>query len=105
MTLSKIIEVIEELNGKLKGSYSDFKGIYLYGSAVREDFSEDSDIDVVALFDEINYDKELDIYGITGELECKYDVFFDIQPMTKQDLERNSIYFREVTLKGKFYAV
>jgi len=104
MKLNKILEIIEELNNKLKVSYPDFKGVYLYGSVARGDFSNDSDIDLVALFDEINYEKELAIYGITGDVEYKHDIFFDIQPMTKQDLERNPFYFEEVTQKGMFYA-
>jgi len=105
MKLKKILEIIEELNNKLKVSYPDFKGVYLYGSVASGNYSNDSDIDIVALFEEINYEKELEIYGITGDIEYKYNVFFDIQPMTSQDLERNPFYFEEVTLKGKFYAV
>ncbi len=39
MNLSKILEIIEELNNKLKDVYPDFKGVYLYGSVARGDFS------------------------------------------------------------------
>jgi predicted nucleotidyltransferase len=105
MNLAKILEIIKELNNKLKAGYPDFKGVYLYGSVAKGNFSEDSDIDIVALFEEINYEKELEIYGITGDLEYKYNVFFDIQPMTSQELEKNPFYFEEVTQKGMFYAV
>jgi predicted nucleotidyltransferase len=105
MELSKILEIIEELNKNLKSSYPDFKGVYLYGSVAKGCATKESDIDIVALFDEISSDKELGIYGITGEIEYKYDVFFDILPMTREELEENSIYHREVTQKGIFYAV
>ncbi len=105
MKLNEILNVINELNAKLKGVFPDFKGVYLYGSVARGDFSKDSDVDIVALFDEINYEKELGIYGITGDIEYKYDIFFDIQPMTEHDLRRNPFYYEEVTQKGMFYAV
>lgn len=99
-----IAKIIKELNALIKEKYSDFKGSYLYGSRARGDFREDSDIDVVTLFDEVNREKDLDICGIVGELEYKYNIMIDFQVFTLDKLKLNPFYFDEVTQKGIFYA-
>lgn len=98
-----ISEVIKELNSRIKEKYSDFKGSYLYGSRARGDYREDSDVDVVAIFDEVNRDKEMEIYGICGELDYKYDVVISLQPYTYQRLEKNWVYHNEVVNKGIYF--
>lgn len=99
-----ISDIIKELNTVIKEKYSDFKGSYLYGSRVKDDFKEDSDIDIVVLFDELNRKKDLDICDIVGELEYKYNVFIDFQIFTPERLKLNPFYCDEVTKKGIFYA-
>ena len=66
---------------------------------------KDSDIDIVALFeDEITKDKRYSIYDILMAIEYKLGVLFDFRPMTTGELERNPIYFEEVTNNGVYYA-
>ena len=56
MNISKIIQ---ELNQFVSEKFDDFKCIYFYGSRVRGDSREDSDIDVIIIFgNELNYNKE-----------------------------------------------
>lgn len=98
-----ISEIIKELNKLIKEKYSDFKGCYLYGSRARGDFREDSDIDIVALFDYVDRDKEMEIYGYVGDLDYKYDVFIALMAYTPEKLERNYIFHNEVVNKGVFY--
>ncbi|MFH0702892.1 MAG: nucleotidyltransferase domain-containing protein [bacterium] len=100
-----ISEIIKELNRLIKEKYSDFKGSYLYGSRAKGNFKEDSDIDVVVLFDELNRQKDLDICGIVGDIEYKYNVLIDFQVFTLDKLKLNPFYFDEVTKKGVFYAI
>ena len=38
------------------------------------------------------------------EIEYKLGVLFDFHPMTTGELERNPIYFEEVTNNGVYYA-
>lgn len=98
-----ISEVIKELNSRIKEKYSDFKGSYLYGSRARGDFREDSDVDVVVLFDEIDRAKEMELHGICTELDYKYDVVISLQPYTYERLKKNYFYHDEVVNKGIYY--
>ena len=65
---------------------------------------EDSDIDIIAIFDEVNRDKEMEIYGLVCDLDYKYDVFISLMPYTSEDLEMNHIFFFFLVKKGIFYA-
>ena len=99
-----ISEIIKELNRLIKEKYSDFKGSYLYGSRTRQDYNENSDIDIVALFDNIDKDKDFELSGIICDLMYKYDIYIDLQAYTPEKLERNPFYYNEVVGKGIFYA-
>lgn len=47
--MKKIDRIINKLNNKIKSFYSDFNGVYLYGSYAHNTATNDSDIDLVAL--------------------------------------------------------
>lgn len=59
----KVIEIIKELNHNFKENFQDFKGYYLYGSMVKGNYYKDSDIDLVAIFDKVDWDKTFEISG------------------------------------------
>ncbi|MEW5820783.1 MAG: nucleotidyltransferase domain-containing protein [Cyanobacteriota bacterium] len=99
-----ISEIMKELNRLINEKYTDFKGSYLYGSRANGNTKEDSDIDIIALFDEVNRDKEMEIYGLVCDLDYKYGVFISLMPYTSEDLEMNHIFYNEVVNKGIFYA-
>ena len=96
-------QVITELNKKLSETFNDFKGAYLYGSQVNGTSNPESDIDVVAIFVNVDRNKRMDIWGIVGKIEAEMDVFIDLHPMTQQDLEQNPIYYEQVVNNGIFY--
>lgn len=99
-----ISEVIKELNSRIKAKYSDFRGSYLFGSRARGDFREDSDVDIVLIFDkEHNYDEEKNIYGLIGDLDFKYDLILMPLTFTMEKLEKNSVFHNEVVNKGIYY--
>ena len=98
-----ISEIIKELNSLIKDKYSDFKGSYLYGSRARGDFSKNSDIDVVAMFDKVDRHKELEVSGISCDLDYKFDVFIEIHLYTPEELKINPIFYNEVVNKGIYY--
>ena len=98
-----ISEVIKELNSKIKEKYSDFRGSYLYGSRARGDYREDSDVDIVLIFDTINDDKVSDVYSTIGKLDYKYDIITIGLLYTKEKLEKNYIFHNEVVNKGIYY--
>lgn len=99
-----ISEVIKELNSRIKEKYSDFRGSYLYGSRARGDYREDSDVDIVLIFDKKpDRNTEMEVYGISGELDYKYDVVTMPLPFTMEELERNYVFHDEVVNKGIYY--
>lgn len=99
-----ISEVIKELNARIKEKYSDFRGSYLYGSRARGDYREDSDVDIVLIFDkEYDYDEEKKIYGLIGDLDYKYNLVLMPIPYTMEKLEKNYVFHNEVVNKGIYY--
>jgi len=104
MTKRKIIKIIKELNKLIKEQFPDLKGLYLYGSQVKGTAHKDSDIDVIAIFEEVTREKKYEISGILCDLDYKYDVYIDLHEYTLADLERNPIYYSEVVNKGQYYA-
>jgi predicted nucleotidyltransferase len=103
MPEQKIINIIKELNQRIYEKFQDFKGVYLFGSRAKGDFKPDSDIDLVALFDSVDRDKEMEIYGIVCDLDYKYDIFIELFTYTPEKLEKNYIFRNEVVNKGVFY--
>lgn len=99
-----ISEVINELNTRLKEKFPDFRGSYLYGSRVRGDYREDSDVDIVLIFEKRHdYDEEKKIHGIVADLNYENDIAIIGIPYTKKQLEQNCVFFDEVVNKGIYY--
>ncbi|OGI00291.1 MAG: hypothetical protein A2Y25_01530 [Candidatus Melainabacteria bacterium GWF2_37_15] len=96
-------QIIEELNNKLSNAFDDFEGVYLYGSRLRGDFKEDSDVDLIAIFKHVDRDKRMKIWRIVGWLEYKYDLILDLHPMTIEELKQNPYHYEQIVGKGKFY--
>jgi len=99
----KVERIIDKLNKELSKLIPDFIGVYVYGSQVRGDYTTDSDIDIVGLFNKVNEDIETKIYKLISLLNYKENVFIDIHPMTKSELSRNCFFHDEVVNKGVFY--
>lgn len=99
----KIIDIIKDLNKQIQEKFNDFHGCYLYGSRARGDYHKNSDIDVVAILDNIDRDKELEIYGIVSDLIYKYDYFISLMIYTPETLKRNRVFYDEVVKKGYYY--
>jgi len=96
-------QIVAKLKSQFKKEFDDFKGIYFYGSRVKGTYRKDSDIDIVVLFEKVDRDKRMKIWSIVGELEYQYDVFIDLHPMTKEELEQNPFYYDQVVNNGIFY--
>jgi len=100
---AEVKEIVKKLNNQFKKEFDDFKGIYFYGSRAKGTHCEDSDIDIVVLFQKVDRDKRMKIWGIVGEVEYEYDVFIDLHPMTKEELKLNPFYYDQVVNNGIFY--
>lgn len=98
---NKAQQIAEELRDQLK-VYDDFIGLYLYGSYACGTPHEDSDIDILALFEnDKQYDD--DIILPAWRLEIANDVIVDFHTYTPQQLEFNRLYCENVK-RGIYYA-
>ncbi len=102
----QIDKIIFDLNTRIKQLFSDFNGIYLYGSYANNNTNPNSDIDIVAIFEtSLPREKRMDLWEIIGEFEAETDQVFDIHPMTLSELKRNPVYYNQVVNKGIYYGI
>ncbi|MGL4941750.1 MAG: nucleotidyltransferase domain-containing protein [Thermoguttaceae bacterium] len=99
--LDKAKQIAEELRDKLV-EYDDFIGLYLYGSQVTEKTTGDSDIDIMAIF-ENNKDFDNTISDKVVDLFIRHGEVIDFQRSTLKDLNLHWTYFDEIK-KGLYYA-
>ncbi|MBU2446194.1 MAG: nucleotidyltransferase domain-containing protein [Bacteroidetes bacterium] len=100
---NKNLILLEYLKEKFKIKYPDFKVLYLFGSRARGDYSQDSDFDLVAIFDSVDKDKDFKIFGIISEAEYKFDTLIDIQILTEEEFKFNPFFYEEVIKNGILY--
>ena len=73
---TEIKNILKEVTERLIKEYKPEK-IILFGSKVRGDFDEESDIDILILIDsEVNSKVEEEINEIAYDIELKYEVVF-----------------------------
>ena len=96
-------EILKLLHRLLQQECKSYKCSYFFGSRVYGNAKPESDYDIVLLFDKIEREKELEICGIIGDLEYKYDIFIDMKILTKEEFEYNPFFYEEVTTKGIYY--
>ena len=104
MPKRKVNKIIQELNKLIKEKFPDLKGLYLYGSQAKGSWHKNSDIDVVAVFDEVTYDKTDEVIEIICDLDHKYNAYIDLRAYTMTELRENPYYYDEVINKGVYYA-
>ena len=105
--MADISKIITELNLELKQHYPNYKGLYLYGSRIKNDAAEGSDLDLVFVFDGgVDLKLEETIWEIVYNYDLKYDVVIDAKVYELQDIKNPITPFREtVRDKGRYYAV
>ena len=104
---NKITAIIGQLRDELKSIYPDFRGIYFFGSRARGDYNEDSDVDLVLVFDRLidnPLKKKLNKY--LYNIELANDLTIDSKIYNHNDILNPFTPFREnVYREGLFYAV
>jgi len=102
-----IDEVAKKLRDALKHSICGFEGLYVFGSQVRGDATEDSDVDIVAIFDQDRFNLPDEFHYILSQISYDYYDTVDIEvlPLTREQLNLNYIFHDEVVKKGVFYGV
>lgn len=101
----QVQEVIDLLIQTLKEHFSDFHGLYLYGSFVDGSNQKDDDIEVVAIFDEENKAKREIIWPLVGKIETELNVYIDLHPVTMDEFKKDEEFYDEVVNEGVFFKV
>jgi predicted nucleotidyltransferase len=86
--IKDIKEILEEVGEKLKKLYGEnLRGIILYGSYARGEATEDSDIDLIILLEDIeDISKEWERYfPIIYEIAFRNDAVISIVPLKERD--------------------
>ena len=99
-------EVARKLRDALKESIDDFEGLYVFGSQVRGDATEDSDVDIVVLFGKHYFWMPDPFYDVLSKLMCDYyddKIYLSVLDYTREELQRNYRFHDEVVNKGVFY--
>ena len=98
-------EIAKRLRDTLQESMEDFEGLYVFGSQVRGDATEDSDVDIVVLFKHDYFRMPDALSDIWSQMMYDYyDIIdLDIHTKTRQKLEMNPFFYDEVVNKGVFY--
>ncbi len=82
----EVSRALAELKERLTALYGDrLKGIFLFGSYSRGDFTEGSDVDVVVLLSgEVTIGKEIDrMSAIVSEISLRYDITLSVFPISE----------------------
>ena len=91
--------------------FADYRGMYFFGSRPQGTYTEESDFDIVVIFDELNFQKKMQLAGIIGDIEYEYNVIIDYKLLTakgKRSIDYlrkyiNPYFIQEAIDKGIFY--
>ncbi len=99
-----IVLAIHEL---LKKKFSDYAGLYFYGSRTGKGYRSDSDFDIVVTFrNKVDWKKENEVWGEIALFELEHNVITDIKIYQYSELHRQNTPYRENVVKtGTFYGV
>lgn len=84
-------------------NFTDFRGLYFFGSHTKGNFTEYSDYDYVAIFDDVARNKKYKIYRFVSKLEYEFNIFLDIKILTPQQFKLNPFFYEEVIKYGLYY--
>ncbi len=79
--------------------------LIIYGSKVRGDFDEESDIDILIILGNPLPELKYKILDIATEIELQYDVVFGIVIISQEEFKnskifRQSLYFKNIKSEG-----
>jgi predicted nucleotidyltransferase len=99
--------LIQEINTALKDAFSDYRGVYFFGSRWRKDNQEYSDYDMVFVFrTPPDWRKKDQVREIVYRTAIEYDVVIDGKYYAQKEVEEYQTPFLEAVYKqGAFYAV
>ncbi len=106
MSLSDFENILLRISREIKARHPGYKGLYLYGSRIHKNINDDSDYDIVLVFNRhIDSALEKQILSIIYKYEIEYEILIDFSCYNYQDFSSIITPFRKTVLEeGKFYA-
>ncbi len=100
-------KIIEEISRILKNNHKDFRGIYFYGSRVREDAGIRSDYDIAIVFDrDINWKFENEILDTLYNFIIDNDIIIDCKIYSAKEISNPMTPLRQnIKNEGILYGV
>jgi DNA polymerase sigma len=100
-------EIVLTIHNLLKKKFSDYAGLYFYGSRTGKMFKSESDFDIVVTFkNEVDWKKENEVWVEIALFELEHNVFTDIKIYQFSELLQQNTPYRENVIKtGVFYGV
>jgi len=98
-------KILNNLYNEMKSTYTDFRGLYFFGSRAKNTNQDFSDYDIAMVFDkEIDWRFEKEVMGQVYEFELKYDMVIDLHLYNyKKILNPTTPFLENVHNEGVFY--
>lgn len=90
-TREQALAVAAEVRAGLERLYGDrLRGVYLYGSAARDELTEDSDIDIAVVLDEVadTFDEHKRVSQLGADLSLEHDTLVSFLFVSEEDLQK-----------------
>ena len=102
---SIVNEVACKLRDSLLTQMDDFQGLYVFGSQIRGEATDRSDIDIVVLFNQDYFRLPDALFEILFDIGIEYYdlIDLDVHTETLNSLKLNPFLYDEVVNKGVFY--
>ncbi|HEX9972744.1 MAG TPA: nucleotidyltransferase domain-containing protein [bacterium] len=100
-------EIVLAIHNLLKKKFSDYAGLYFYGSRTGKKFKSESDFDIVVTFkNEVDWKRENEVWGEIALFELENNIFTDIKIYQYSELHRQDTPYRENVIKtGMYYGL
>jgi predicted nucleotidyltransferase len=90
-TREQALEIAGKVRAGLERIYGQrLRGVYLYGSAARDELREDSDIDIAVVLDEVtdSFTEHMRISDLRSGVSLEYDTLVSFLLVSEGDFER-----------------
>ncbi len=89
--IKAILEEVKKLMANIYGN--KLKGIILYGSYARHDFTEGSDIDIIILLEDMQniFEEREKYFDAVWEIGLKYDVTISVPPIKDEEYKKTGL--------------
>lgn len=93
--------LVKALNERVSEKYDSFVKSYLFGSYANGQATDESDIDILMIFDKIERQDRFEIAGIVTKIEYENDCFIDYKILkTSEIATSNPFFIKEAIGKG-----